>query len=105
MILGIKVRSTNDFSFDRKSSCSISLTFLWLSHEINISATNSREFGMSHSVVKGENSSFMMFFSSSLDWISLNAISQSPVKPTWEIFSQPGHPEEVKDKPCLPGNR
>ena len=62
MILGIKERSTKGFSLDRKNSYSISLTSLLLSHEINISVTNIREFGMSHSVVKGENSSFMMFF-------------------------------------------
>ena len=67
MILEIKERSTKGFSLDRKNSYSISLTSLLLSHEINISVTNIREFGMSHSAVKGENSSFMILFSSSLD--------------------------------------
>jgi len=38
---------------------------------------------MTDLAVKGENNSCTILFLSSLDWMSLKAISQSPVKPTY----------------------
>ena len=81
MVSETRVSSTECFSLDRKSSCSISLIRLWL-RESYISTMECQEHGIADSAVKGENSSCTILFLSSLDRISLKAISQRPVRPT-----------------------
>ena len=82
IILESEVVPTRGFKPDWKSSCSISLIRLWL-NESCIKDTDRRDYSTTYPAVKGGgDGSCTILFSFSLDWISLKAISQSPVNPT-----------------------